>query len=326
MKRVLCIAAICGLLVTVAYADVDLVDGSGLEYQIYTDTDTSGAAEEASYTTSVTATTTYGATTTVTLSDAFDTYCALAVNGTLYGDNGVATLEDNGREIVMNPQQIGNLLVQRKVFVPDDDEFCRWLTIITNTGPRAVQEIAQKAFEAEEVLVNFYGDMGSDSSTAVFYTSLADKGATPSRHDTWVVTGGDYGDPRLGHVFQGPEAQVKPFFLALQEEDSWFWRYRFWLNPGETIILMHFVTGQPDVEDARAQAIRLEALQGAALAAMTEEEKGQVINFLIHGTPTIQCAATKAAKDAPISEALGDMAVLGSALLVSFALGRRRRK
>ena len=298
-----------------AHADVALVDSSGLQYIVDTDTNVSGDLLEASYTTAVTATTLYGGTTTITLDDMVDHYCSMGVNGALCANNGVATLEDDGREIVTNAQQIGNLSFYRKIFVPETHEFCRWLNVITNTGT-----------VAEDVLVNFQGDMGAGLNTCVFYTSLAYKGAMPSALDTWIVTGGQPTDVRCGHVFQGPDASVKPTYLALQQEDAMFWRYRFWLNPGETAILMNFVTGQPDVEDALARVKEIVALQGAALQGMTDAEKEQVINFQLTAPAAVQCAGTTAAKNAPISEAWGDMAVLGAALLVSFALGRRRPK
>ena len=256
-----------------AYADHSLVDASKLEYQIETSTSESGCAEEASYTTSVTGSTSYGATTTSTFSDAFDDYGVLYVNGTEYENNGAGALENNGRQVVTNTQKIGNLEVKRKVFVPDDDAFCRWLNIITNT-----------ATSPEEVLVHIESNMGSDSYTIVAETSSTTKSSSLTKYDTWFVTTGDFGDPRAAHVVQGPNAPVGLSHIyqwTYDYADYFDSRYEFTLQPGQTGIIMTFVSGQPFLNAAIDQAKALVALGGSALDAMTDEEMGQVLNFSI---------------------------------------------
>jgi len=85
----------------------------------------SGAASDATYTHAVPTTTSGGGTSSATLSDAFDGYGALVVNGTHFTHNGTATLTCNEREILFGTQMIGDLAVTRRVFVPDNDAFLR---------------------------------------------------------------------------------------------------------------------------------------------------------------------------------------------------------
>src|ERR1700692_4418436 len=130
-----------------------LIDAQGLKYFINTNitfstsSSASGAASEASYVGPVAASTIAGGTTMSTLNDMFDGYGAICVsfngatgpcatgnpsyinylkNGPAHVDTSVpATTACTGRQYVFNAQAMGPLSVQRKVFVPNNDEFIR---------------------------------------------------------------------------------------------------------------------------------------------------------------------------------------------------------
>src|SRR6185369_1080097 len=138
-----------------ATGSVQLVDSGGLQYFINTDitfstsSSASGAASEASYTGPIVASTSAGGTTMSTLSDMFDGYNGLCVsltnatgpcetgnaayvmyekNGPASVDSGVpATPECLNRQYVTPIQTIGVLQVQRKIYVPPNDQYVRWL-------------------------------------------------------------------------------------------------------------------------------------------------------------------------------------------------------
>lgn len=259
---------------------IELVDEGGLLYYINTDitystgSSASGAMSEASYTTSLSVTTSAGGTTMTTLNDAFDGYGAIFVNGVSYNNNGAAALECGGRQVVLNPQTIGNLRVSRKVFVPDNDEFARWLNIISNTGAGL-----------EIVTLQTSNNLGSDESTVIVSSSDGDQEANLT--DTWVSTFEDYWgvysyDPRLGHVFQGAGAPVQISAISFEDGDeNPTWTYTFGVPAGETAIIMHFVTGQPSKADANAKAAELATLPPHALACLSPTETGQIINFRV---------------------------------------------
>lgn len=192
--------------------EISLIDAGGLEFFVNTNitfttsSSASAAASEATFAQPVAATTQGGGTVATSLSDAFDGYNGLIVNGVSYNNNGLVSLECIGpisnieRQIVYNPQTIGNLSVSRKVFVPDDDEFIRWINVITNTGAGI-----------ENVILSTSNNLGSDASTLIVTSS--DGNSTGEATDNWITSfqnfsGTTSSDVRLGHVFQGPGAPV----------------------------------------------------------------------------------------------------------------------
>src|SRR5262249_223373 len=156
-----------------------------------------------------------------------------------------------------NPQQmpppIGFIRVQRKVFVPDNDAFARWLNIFTNTdtSPHTVTMVTSN-------------NLGSDSNTII--DSSSNGNATAELTDTWVTTFQNYSgnmstDRGRGHVLQGPGAPVGLAGINfVNGDDNPFWGYTFMLAPGQTVIIMNFGVVQPSRAAARAQSAALVAL------------------------------------------------------------------
>lgn len=277
-----------------------LIDASGFQYFINTDitfstsSSASGAASEASYTGPVAADTAGGGVSTATLNDAFDGYGSLCVSTdgglgpcesegggkaqgvatyTMYNQNGAATTECGGRQVVFNPQTIGSLTVSRKVYVPADDEFIRFLSVVTNNGGAAVS-------------VNLVSgnNLGSDSTTAI--TATDNGNATAEAADRWVASfqnfsGNTSSDPRLAHVFFGNGGAVGLANLSFQDgDDNPFWAYTLTLQPGETRAIAVFATGQESRAAAAAKGAELAAYPAAAQACLNETELTQVANFL----------------------------------------------
>ncbi|MCX5771460.1 MAG: CSLREA domain-containing protein, partial [Candidatus Hydrogenedentes bacterium] len=253
-------------------------------WTVLTDYVASGAANEASYTHTVSASTISGGLTPQPgIGDAFDSYNHALIERTIevpYVNNGPASVEANGRQIAFPPQMVDTLEFSRKVFVPEDDTFCRWLNIVTNTGS-----------DPEKVLLIIEGNLGSDGNTLLVDTSNGN--TTAETDDTWLVTmqdfaGGTSSDPRLGHILQGGNAEVGVDSVDLVNgNDSTRWEYGFVLEPGETGIIMNFVTGQPTVAAAREKAIELSQPMGVALDYMTPEEKSAVLNFELTAYTTL---------------------------------------
>lgn len=304
-----------------------LTDSSGFEYFINTDitfatsSSASGAASEASYTAPVNATTSAGGVVATTLNDAFDGYGALCVSldgGTgpcvaqtrgfsyvMYNRNGPATVDPNcagGRQIVLPVQTEGNLQIQRKVYVPGDDAFARWLNVFTNTGssPITFNAIASN-------------NMGSDSNTTISATSSGDTTATIA--DLWVASfqnfsGTTSSDPRLAHVFGGPGAPVSVSTLNfVNGDDNPYWAYPLTLAPGETRIIASFVTGQPSRAAAAAKATQLVNFGSTQSACMTPAEVTQVANFAAGPAPL------------PVAVPVSDSRVLMALAALTLVLG-----
>ena len=272
-----------------AFSDVDLTDAGGLTFTIITDaTISSGGASEANFTGSVVATTVSGGETTIPMGDSFDpSYNAIAFsNGgdfIDYSGNGVASLGDGDRTVVMNDQNIWDMTVHREVFVPDNDEFARWITVFTNNAEN-LQNIA--------ILVD--NNLGSDGLTRIHTSSSGD--AAVDSADEWAVTfesfgvkksGDDKGlfgdqDPRMGHVFFGSTVEgsgVSSFVANFSDVGLPSWQYNVSMDPGETMAIMNFVTGQPNLADAVSKCEELALLLGNAMAGLSVEVRGQIVGI-----------------------------------------------
>ena len=334
-----CIGLACVMMVAgAAYAsgEVTLVDASGLEFWINTNitsstwsSSASGALSDATGTTSVSGvTTTGGDTVTTTLSDAFDGYNGILVKvgdaeSVSYNDNGTATQANGGRTLVFHTQTIHGVDVFRKVFVPVDDEFCRWLDFFTNTGTTTKTIVLQTS-----------NNLGSDDYTKIHSTSSGDAIATTA--DNWVVTFDDPAsyttpsylsyDPRLGHVLQGPGGSVSLSSITFTNGDGFpWWEYTFDLEPGQTAIIMNFVTGQPSLADAEDKAAALANLEGSAVDFISATEAGQILNFVVEPHPPGCFGGTLAdASIIPTLSRVGDMLLFALVSAILFAGYRKQ--
>ena len=247
-----------------------------------------GRASEASYTGPVSATTSGGGTVSTTLTDAFDGYNSICIsttggtgpcvtgdaNYTIYNQNGPATLDATcgNRQVIFPVQTVGTLSVQRRVFVPANDEFARWVNCVTNNGGAAAG-----------VTLITSNNLGSDSGTTL--VSSSDGDATAELTDTWVTTFQSYtgttsSDPRLGHVLQGAGAATPLSGISFANgDDNPFWRYTLSIPAGATQCVMNFVTGQPSKAEAAAKSAELAGLSANSTQCMTPTELAQVTNF-----------------------------------------------
>lgn len=290
-----------------SFGDQALIDAGGVQYFINTDlpfsstSSGSGAASEASYTGPVNADTSGGGSVSTTLTDAFDGYNSLCVsltgatgpcdisdtaNYTLYTQDGPASLDCGNRQVNNPPQTIGSIQVQRKIFVPANDQFARWANIFTNTGG------APQSLSA--VIVN---NLGSDADTTISGSSNGN--TTAELTDSWITTDGNFvpaeaTDPRLGHILQAPGARTAVSsltFPAGATADLPTWAYTFTLQPGETKIIVNFATAQATRAAARAKSAELASLGGAALDCLTPAEASNIVNFEARGVTEIPTAS-----------------------------------
>jgi MYXO-CTERM domain-containing protein len=257
---------------------VALTDGFGLTFYVNDDitysttSSASGAASEASFSTSIAASTAEGGSTAMGLGDAYDGYNALYVNDVSFNQNGASTLECGDRQVVYGVQAIGTLEVTRKVYVPEADGFIRWMNVVTNVGGAA-----------ESVVVRSYGNLGSDSGTQLMASSSGD--ATVDTSDDWAVSMASFSgyysyDPRLAHVWQNALGAVRADSVSLADyDDSHAWQHSFTLAAGETAIVLYYGAGTGFVTDAQDMAEYVSDLPVSAVACMTDGEFAQVVNF-----------------------------------------------
>ncbi len=110
--------------------------------------------------------------------DAYDDAMELYVDGSDFPELTTYTLTMSGREVVWGPTTMTQLLVTRRTYVPDDDNWCRFLEILENPTSASVM-----------VTVRIEGDLGSDEDTVVTDSSSGDSAFTTA--DRWFCTDDD---------------------------------------------------------------------------------------------------------------------------------------
>lgn len=172
------------------------------------------------------------------LTDTYDEYAfILYVDGDEYDDaSGDYTTEADGREYVLDTEIMSDLIVSRKVYFPEDRNWIRYLEILHN--PTSSPITVEVQIDTEY--------LGSGSYTRCVKTSSGDTVADVN--DYWVVTddeldGHSKSDPSLSHVWDGPGGADRIDYLSglNDEEDyvNYYW-YDVTVNPGQTVVLMHF--------------------------------------------------------------------------------------
>ncbi|MEM4406647.1 MAG: hypothetical protein QXS68_06345, partial [Candidatus Methanomethylicaceae archaeon] len=180
-----------------------------------------------------------------------------------------AQTENGGREIVIGPALINGVEVTRKIYIPENQGFARFLEIVHNPGSETVS-----------YTVPIYTNLGSDGSESFVYTSSGDSLVTMD--DDWVITDDQDGiwDPTVTHVVAGQGGRQRSSFFNRDGDDIEY-KYDLILEPGETKIVMHFASQAPNQAVALERAPRLASLDSELdpLSGMTSIELSQVVNF-----------------------------------------------
>lgn len=184
-----------------------------------------------------------------------------------YAENGA--IDAAGRTLALQGQEINGWQLNRKVFVPGDDGFIRYLDQVSNHGS-----------ETRTVTVRMNSNLGSDNSTSV----VATDGGEPqffNSQDHWLVTddsGDPLGtDPAVAQVLWG-DGGLAPSSANLYGdvvERTWTLTVR----PGETVSLLHFAVQAVDPVIATQTAQRLVGLPQEALQGLTPAELASIVNF-----------------------------------------------
>jgi hypothetical protein len=192
------------------------------------------------------------------------------------GQGATEDCPQNGknRELTFAPQTFPGLPIQvtRKVFVPDNAEYLRWLNIVTNTGSVAGQ-----------VGITLQGLLGATTSTKIGTTSSGD--ASVSAADLWftagqsVPAGTQSTHPAVGFVVQGLGASAPAVAEGVNSLGQAIVTFAPTIPAGGTAIIMTFTTVQGNLKNAKNTAENVVALPSKSLKCMSEVELSQVVNF-----------------------------------------------
>lgn len=195
-------------------------------------------------------------------SDAFDGGFLL----TGFSSFSTGATEQDGREIAIGPSTISGLSATRKIYVPTDANFARFLDSFTNpTGSAITATIAHTT------------NLGSDSSTSILGTSSGD--TTLSANDSWVVTDDSSvsgGDPAVAHIVAGAGFSSTSFGRS---GDNISWTQEITVAPGETVSLLYFGIQNFNRTAALEGAAALSAAPPEALLGLSESELSSIANW-----------------------------------------------
>lgn len=304
------VGALC-LVATPAHAlPIELSGSDGTRYSINTEVDpltsvsyASGAVTDATYVKPVTVTSYFigftpwfGFTTVYTvvyqvnipLTDAFagfNGFLITAIDGEalsvprVYNPDQPLTSTDckqgnKDRQLHFPTQTYDDLGLQvaRSVFVPNNDNFVRWLNRITNIGSTPVQ-----------VTATLRGLLGSGSDTRLTATSSGDSSLGIT--DQWftsaesVPKGTRSTQPRIGFVVQGEGPISGATSAGINSNGATAFSFSPTIQPGETAIVMTFVSVQGSSKQAKNKVENLVTLPSKAIACLTEAELTQIVNF-----------------------------------------------
>lgn len=198
----------------------------------------------------------------------------------------VGTMEQDGREIVVRQTDIAGLSVTRKVFVPRDGYFARYLELLTNptNAPITVDLRVRTTVSDGDYYPRIIGTTSSgDAALDVSDSTSPDRWVTfdDVQHRDPFITGVPV---PTAFVFDGAAAAVHVSSATATGSQSpalvYEWR-SLTVPAGQTIGVMHYVVEQVTAAGAAAAATRLSLAPPEALDGLSPEEIGVIQNFVL---------------------------------------------
>ena len=298
---------------------IELKDQNGTKYSINTQVDpllrnsnASGAVTDATYLQPVTVTsyfigvTPFGFLTTYTvqrqvnvpLTNAFAGFNGLGIVGAhgvqlpapLVFNPGQGVTEEcpqnnKNRQLVFQTQSFPavNLQVTRKVMVPNNGSFVRWLNIVTNTDSAP-----------QEVGIALQGLLGSGTQTKIIATSDGDSTLTAT--DLWftsgqaVPTNTKSTQPRVGFVIQGNGATTPARAAKINSLGQATVTYTPTIPGNGSVVIMTFATVQGNNKQAKNTVQNVVGLPSNTLTCLTQQELRGIVNFAPITPPVLKNA------------------------------------
>jgi hypothetical protein len=218
-----------------------------------------------------------------------------------------ASTELAGQQIVITQLGLAGLDVTRKIFVPNDGYFARYLDVLKNSSGSPVT-VDVKVTSNFRFVTKVQNGFTFNREPRIVATSSGDtvlNVSDPATRDHWVIVDDDEdGDPFLAaginlpataHIFDGPsashdvsDAQYNIDFNNNFGQLSETWR-SITIAPGASVAFLHFATQQTSRTSALASAQRLVQLPPESLTGLSTDELAQIQNFAAPagGTSTV---------------------------------------
>ncbi len=203
--------------------------------------------------------------------DAYDGGMLLSLDGSAFSQFDMATSLQNGREMVIGLDNISGLQVNRRIYIPENLAFARYMEILVN--PTDTDITTQLTIDT---------NLGSDGSTVIVSTSDSD--ASFEATDTWIVSddlsdGG--GDPSLAHVIAGNNVNIPPSAVS-SPTGLLSYTYDVVVPANGRAIIMHFASQNSNRSAALSSAGFLVGLGSGTLNGISSQEIQDIVNFNVN--------------------------------------------
>ncbi len=201
--------------------------------------------------------------------------------------SNIGSVSQGGRAFTVKQNGLAGLDVTRKVFVPGDGYFARFVELLSNPTASPVtvdvRVVSNRRVEWWTGQPRIVSTSSGDDTLNV---------ASASSPDRWVMIDDDFdvdpfelsSPPATAFVFDGAGAPEKvgaaAFGGSTGAELSYEWR-QVTIQPGQTVAYLHFGVQQLRQEAARVAATRLAQLPPEALVGLGDEEIAAIKNFAV---------------------------------------------
>jgi hypothetical protein len=200
---------------------------------------------------------------------AFRSGLGLRVDNIIFPEFYEAVTEEEGRELVLGPALIGRLRVVRKIFVPNDDAFIRYLEILIN---RSDEEVAAQ--------VRLQSSLSSSIRTTFIDTSSGDR--IFDENDRWAITDEtrtSQNYPTVLHIFSDRFTRAQPSSTFFDHNGIISFAFDVAVPPGGRVIVMHLASKSDDQTAAAASAQAIDNLEGSVRKGISGAEGHEIVNF-----------------------------------------------
>jgi hypothetical protein len=188
-----------------------------------------------------------------------------------------ARAELGGRQLAVRQLNLNGMRVVRKVYVPRDGYFARFVEFITNPTAGAVTLTARARYPLPSMF-NGYITSSGDTNLDVADAANPDRWIAVAANPTFPV--GLL--PIRGIAFDSSSARTRATAAIADGNGVVVEWANLTIPPGGSIGLMHFLAQHPDYETSRVVLQHLTRTPPEALAGLTGEEVGQIQNFALH--------------------------------------------
>jgi hypothetical protein len=195
---------------------------------------------------------------------------------TRFDGTSIGTIENGGRELAVRQQGLAGLNVTRKIFVPRDGYFARYLDIFSNPTAQPVTIDVRVISQTQHRLL-----VATSSGDAVLDVS-------GEAGDRWMTldddTDAESGVPATAFVFDGPggaEHVAAATLSTTLPRDVTFERRNITVPANGTVAYLSFVAQQSSRASAQASAERLVQLPPEALDGLNLDEIAEIVNFAV---------------------------------------------